>query len=376
MSDKEMDSDHTMALDRENFQNLFDALNQKGYRTCAPTLKDNAVVYDEISSVDELPIGWSDDQDAGRYRLVKTKRKALFDYVVGFDSWKKFLYPPSVKILEARRNGQQFEINHEDREVRNQAFIGVRPCELHAIAILDKVLIEGPYSDPVYARSRQNLFIVAVNCTRPGGTCFCASMGTGPKADSGFDLALTEIIGKDSHYFVMEVGSEAGADLIKDIPCRPAGEDEIELAGKSLEKAEKSMGRSMAGGDIKGILQDNFDHPHWEEVARRCLTCGCCTMVCPTCFCSTVKDVTDLGGRTAQRWRKMDSCFSIEFSYIYGGSVRSSPKSRYRQWMTHKLASWIDQFGTSGCVGCGRCITWCPVGIDITKEAKAIMENK
>jgi sulfhydrogenase subunit beta (sulfur reductase) len=365
-----------LVLDRENFQNLFDALNQKGYRTCAPTLRDNAVVYDEISSVEELPIGYSDDQDAGHYRLVKSKRKALFDYVVGFDSWKKFLYPPSVKILEARRNGQQFEINHEDREVRNQAFIGVRPCELHAIAILDKVLIEGPYSDPVYARSRQNLFIVAVNCTRPGGTCFCASMGTGPKADSGFDLAMTEIIGKDSHYFVVEVGSEAGADLIKGIPCRPAGDDEIKLAGKSLEKAEKSMGRSMAAGDIKGILQDNFDHPHWEEVARRCLTCGCCTMVCPTCFCSTIKDVTDLSGRTGQRWRKMDSCFSVEFSYIYGGSVRSTPKSRYRQWMTHKLANWIDQFGTSGCVGCGRCITWCPVGIDITEEVKVIMESK
>jgi Fe-S oxidoreductase len=98
-------------------------------------------------------------------------------------------------------------------------------------------------------------------------------------------------------------------------------------------------------------------------------------MVCPTCFCTTVEDVSDVTGDHAERWRRWDSCFTLGFSYIHGGSIRNSGKARYRQWMTHKLASWIDQFGTSGCVGCGRCITWCPVGIDITEEARAIRDG-
>jgi Fe-S-cluster-containing hydrogenase component 2 len=126
---------------------------------------------------------------------------------------------------------------------------------------------------------------------------------------------------------------------------------------------------------IRDLLYTNFDHPRWDNVAQRCLTCANCTMVCPTCFCTTVEDVSDVTGSHAERWRKWDSCFSQNFSYIHGGSVRSSAKSRYRQWMTHKLASWIDQFGSSGCVGCGRCITWCPVGIDITEEVRAIRES-
>ena len=134
--------------------------------------------------------------------------------------------------------------------------------------------------------------------------------------------------------------------------------------------------RRMNTSVIRELLYNNLENPHWDEVATRCLNCANCTMVCPTCFCTTVQDVTDLTGKHAERWRKWDSCFSTEFSYIHGGSIRTSAKSRYRQWLVHKLASWHDQFGTSGCVGCGRCITWCPVGIDITEEANAFRESE
>ena len=127
---------------------------------------------------------------------------------------------------------------------------------------------------------------------------------------------------------------------------------------------------------IRDLLYDNLEHPRWSDTAGRCLSCGNCTMVCPTCFCSTVEDVTDVSGTQAERVRHWDSCFTSEHSYIHGGATRVTTKARYRQWLTHKLASWIDQFGTSGCVGCGRCITWCPVGIDITEEVRVIRDGE
>ncbi len=195
-------------------------------------------------------------------------------------------------------------------------------------------------------------------------------MNTGPKATSGYDLALTEVIGEGEHYFVVEVGSERGAEVLASVPHQETTPQALEAADAVVAETAKHMGRTMDTAGIKQLLYGNYHHPRWDDVASRCLTCANCTMVCPTCFCTTVEDVTDLAGDHAERWRKWDSCFTMDFSYIVGGSVRSSTKARYRQWMTHKLATWIDQFGTSGCVGCGRCITWCPVAIDITEEVR------
>jgi sulfhydrogenase subunit beta (sulfur reductase) len=215
-----------------------------------------------------------------------------------------------------------------------------------------------------------------VNCGQAGGTCFCTSMQTGPQVTSGFDLALTEVVLTDAHYFVVQIGTELGAELLQEVPHRTASDGDIELARCIVQKTSEQMGRSLDTTGIKDLLYRNMEHPRWDEVATRCLSCTNCTMVCPTCFCTTVEDTSDLAGENVERWRKWDSCFNTSFSYISGGSIRSSVKSRYRQWMTHKLASWIDQFGTSGCVGCGRCITWCPVGIDITEEVHAIRESE
>jgi formate hydrogenlyase subunit 6/NADH:ubiquinone oxidoreductase subunit I len=247
---------------------------------------------------------------------------------------------------------------------------------LHAIAVQDKVFMNGKYVDPVYKSRRENIFIVAVNCGQAGGACFCVSMNTGPQATSGFDLALTEVLQNDRHYFVVEVGSEQGAAILRDVPHQTASEAEKAVVEKIVANTTAQMGRSLNTIGIKDLLYRNAEHPRWDEVATRCLSCANCTMVCPTCFCTTVEDVTDLTGEHAERWRKWGSCFTMDFSYIHGGSVRPSVKARYRQWLTHKLASWIDQFGVSGCVGCGRCITWCPAGIDITEEVRAIRDSE
>ena|SRR5271157_2647852 len=368
-------NDHVV-VEREHIQQLFEALTSKGYQVVGPTVRDNAIVYDILTSVADLPVGYTDEQDGGTYRLKKRTDEAVFGYVVGPQSWKKFLYPPVMRLWQARREGNGFEVIPENQEAPKFAFIGVRSCELHAIAIQDRVFIRAEFTDPTYQSRRDNVCIVAVNCGQAGGTCFCTSMETGPKATAGFDMALTEVLDANRHYFVIEVGTELGAELLQAISHREATKDDIQLAEDIVANTAKHMGRSMDTRGIKDLLYRNMEHPRWEDVATRCLTCSNCTMVCPTCFCTTVEDVTDLAGEHAERWRKWDSCFTMDFSYIYGGSIRSSTKSRYRQWMTHKLASWIDQFGTSGCVGCGRCITWCPVGIDITEEVRAIRESE
>ena len=371
-----MNSEFKATLDLAGLQSLFEVLKSLGYRLVGPRVRDGAIVYDELASINALPAGWTDEQEGGKYRLRKREDGALFGYAVGPHSWKKFLFPPVMRLWSAKRTGNAFEIAPEHDETPRYAFIGVRSCELHAIAIQDKVFIEGKFVDPVYAALRKNAFIVAINCSQAGGTCFCVSMKTGPKARAGFDLALTEIIEGARHYFFVESGTEAGVQVLAQIPHRPAIEEEQKAAEQVVERAASQMGRAMDTTDIKELLYRNFDHPRWDEVASRCLTCANCTMVCPTCFCSTVEDTTDLTGEHAERWRKWDSCFQVDFSYIVGGSIRASAKSRYRQWMTHKLATWIDQFGSSGCVGCGRCITWCPVAIDITEEVRVIRETE
>jgi ferredoxin len=300
----------------------------------------------------------------------------LFGYAVGPQSWKKFLHPPVLNLWRARRDGNTVHVLPQpDREERF-AFIGVRACELHAIAIQDRVFLGSPHVDTHYRARREGTFIVAINCSVAGGTCFCVSMNTGPKASAGFDLTLTEIVGEREHIFVVEVGTATGQAVLAELPQREASTEEENEAAAIVERTVGSMGREMRADDLHELLLRNLNHPRWDEVAERCLTCGNCTMVCPTCFCTSVEESSDLAGVETSRSRRWDSCFTMDFSYIHGGSVRSSTRSRYRQWMTHKLATWFDQFGTSGCVGCGRCVTWCPVGIDITEEVRAIRESE
>lgn len=362
-------------LEREGLQELVDLLREKGYCVLGPTVRDGAIIYDEIAGLDDLPEGWTDQQDGGLYRLSRRDDDALFGYTVGPHSWKKFLHPERLRLWRARRQGGEVEMVAESDEIPKFAFLGVRSCELHAISIQDKVFLGNDFQDEDYTFRREDALFIAVNCGQAGGTCFCVSMGTGPEAEAGYDLVLTELLDGGGHRFLVETGSEKGANLLREIRHEEAAQEDHAAASVAVEKAKAGMGRTLDTVGIKELLQGNLDHPRWDNVAARCLTCGNCTMVCPTCFCTTVEDTTDLDGDHAERWRRWDSCFTLDFSYIHGGNVRHSSKSRYRQWMTHKLAHWIDQFGTSGCVGCGRCITWCPVGIDITEEAATIRSD-
>jgi sulfhydrogenase subunit beta (sulfur reductase) len=346
-------------------------LAARGYRVGGPTVRDGAIVYDEITSAAQLPVGWTDQQAPASYRLERREDRAVFAFASSPQSWKSWLFPSRIRLWRAQATTGVAGVVEEPLPAQPLAFIGVRPCDLHAIAIQDRVFVDGAHLERDYAARRAGAFLVVVNCSTPGGTCFCTSMGTGPRADRGFDLALTEILEHD-HRFVMEAGSERGAALLGALPGRDATEPDHEAAHRVGQRAAAAMGRGVEADGLRDLLERNREHPRFAQTAERCLTCGNCTMVCPTCFCTSVEDVNDLSDGAAERWRSWDSCFSVEHSFIHGGAMRRSSESRYRQWLTHKFGTWIDQFGTSGCVGCGRCITWCPVGIDVTEELGAI----
>lgn len=376
MTETDVKKGDKIIIDVEEFGALLIDLDNYGYSVIGPTIRDGAIVYDEIDSIDDLPRGYTDEQDGGYYRLKKRNDNALFGYNVGPHSWKRFLHPPFRTLWKAERTEDGFNVHQEEEEPEMYAFLGVRSCDLHAILVQDRVLVGDKYIDHSYKLKRENSLIIAVNCSQASGTCFCVSMNTGPRVKSDFDLAVTEILDDERHEILVEIGSDRGAEIISALNYSFADINDRELAETIVNKTARQMGRSMDTSDIKDLLYRNYENPRWDVVAERCLSCANCTMVCPTCFCTTVEDVTDLKGDNAERVQRWDSCFTMDFSYVHGGVIRSSTKSRYRQWMTHKLATWIDQFGTSGCTGCGRCITWCPVAIDITEEVRSIRESE
>lgn len=358
-------------LNRAGLGQLIARLKAEGYEVVGPKLGEGAIVYDTIESLVDLPAGWTEEQEAGVYRLRRREDGALFGHNLGPQSWKKFLHPPSLRIFAAERSDGEFRILPPCEPQPRYAFLGVRACELAAIQVHDRVLLEDAFVEPNYAARRRELFVIAVQCTRAAPTCFCTSMGTGPAVRDGFDVALTEL----GEGFVAQAGSRRGAELLESVEHSPASEDQVQRAAEAVEAAAARIVRRIETQDLAERLQQSLESPHWDDIARRCLACANCTMVCPTCFCTTVEDTSTVRGDRAERWRKWDSCFTESFSYIHGGSVRASVRSRYRQWLTHKLSWWVDQFDMFGCVGCGRCITWCPAKIDLTEEVSKVVAS-
>ena len=353
---------------------LVAALGGDGRSVLGPKLIDGVVSLQPIRSAAELACGIEDEQNAGHYATAASDPELYFQYVVGPDGPKRYLFPAVQRLFSLHVEGNRFVFDEAPPPAPKLALLGIRPCELAAMAVLDRVFgsLDKEHFrcelDAYYKQSRQDAVIVAVNCTRPGGTCFCASMETGPRATAGFDLALTEL----RRGFLIELGTPRGAKILDGVPVREPSAAELELEEVRLEQARARMGRRLDTEGLVELLGEHVEGPVWDAVAKRCLGCGNCTMVCPTCFCSTVADSSGLDGRIANRTRYWESCYTHQFSYTTAGPVRSTIRARYRHWLRHKLCTWHEQFGTSGCVGCGRCITWCPVGIDLTKEVSAI----
>ncbi|GAB4428642.1 MAG: 4Fe-4S dicluster domain-containing protein [Anaerolineales bacterium] len=372
MSEERLELGSVYALPKASFDSLLDRLTKKGYMPIGARVEHETLVYAPVNKLDDLPKGYVSEQEAGHFRLTKTNHERYFDYIPGAHSWKQFLFPPRVELFKLRKNGGWTTELPSDEQPK-YAFIGVRGCELSAIQIQDGIFIRDDFTDPVYEKRRQNLFILTVNCLHPAGACFCTSLQTGPKAASGFDLSLTEL----DDVFLLEIGSEMGRQILSGLAIEPASAFLLQAAQKGLERAARQIQRELETSDLPELMLKNLDHPHWHKIAQRCLSCGNCTQVCPTCFCWDTIDTSDLLGKETKRERIWDSCFNIGYSYQAGGNTRPTIHARYRQWLSHKLGTWKEQQGTLGCVGCGRCIVWCPAGIDLTEEIPVFRkENK
>lgn len=367
-----MDAGISYFLPHHRLQELIDALHHAGFLCIGPQVRDGAIVYEPLKQAEQLPWGIRDDQSPGQYRLEKTNEKKAFSFANGAQAIKPLLFKSREVVWKVARNAEgKLEFKPHHPKEQPIAILGARSCDLAAMAIQDKVFLQEKHVDPRYKERRENLFIIAVNCSYSSQNCFCVSAGCGPEVKNPFDILMTEV---DSG-FVVKTGSERGQNILAGLNLEHAQINQNEEADHNVEHAAAMQTKRIPldnGYGLRDLLFSNLDHPRWNEVADRCLSCGNCTQVCPTCFCHSEADAPTLDGSCSEHYREWDSCFTAGHSYLNGKVIRDDTSKRYRQWLTHKVGSWFDQFDVSGCVGCGRCISWCPVGIDITEELAAI----
>jgi ferredoxin len=357
-------------LPRDALEALADALRARGYEIWGPVVRDGSVVFEPLAHTDALPRGWRDEQAPGRYRLERTDSPRVFDVVHGPGSIKRFTFAPREELVQIEMDGPGAGFRARARTPAPPpiALLGVRACDLAGLDVQDRIFLRDRFPDPYYAARRHGLFLVGVSCTRSVSTCFCTSFGSGPEVTRHHDLALTEL----DQGFSVRAGSPAGEALLASLALDAAPAERLSEERAALDACAAGITRRLDARQLPELLYRNLEHPRWDDVAERCLSCGNCTLVCPTCFCHDERDEPALDGKASLRVREWHSCFDRDHAHVHGTNFRPRIRDRYRMWLVHKLATWIDQFGSSGCVGCGRCIAWCPVGIDITEELAAI----
>ena len=355
-------------LPKPDLERLFAALQAADYTVDGPRVTNGVIQFDRLDGPDGLPWGISDDQDAGRYRLVAGPAHRAFTWTTAPQALKPLTFPPRETLWSVTRSpdGQLGFEEHRPPQAR-RAVIGVRACDLAGLDIQDRHF--GAREDPWFLSRRNGLFIVAVNCARSAPTCFCAATGDGPAVTSGYDLLLDEL----DESFLVWAGSNEGEALIARLGLAAASTDQVEAAAAQQQAASEMQKRRIPEGRLETALEKQRSSPVWDSIAQRCLACGNCTAVCPTCFCHRHTEAPALDATASTHGREWDSCFSEGHSLAHGHPLRRDIAHRYRQWLSHKLGAWHTQYGRSGCTGCGRCITWCPVGIDLTVSISAVL---
>jgi ferredoxin len=359
-------------LPRGELQRLLDGLAQAGYRCLGPQVHDGTIQYLPLRAAAELPAGVGDQQAPGSYRLAAGQGQRLFAWANGPQALKPLTFAPEEPVWRALRRDGELHFEPVVPAPVPTAVLGVRACDLAALRLQEAHFLDGLLADPAFRARRDALLLVGVDCTHPADTCFCAATGDGPGLRDGFDIGMSEL----DDGFLLRAGTPRGAAVVQALALPVATAAQQASAARQRDLAAQRQTRRLPPEDLRARLFGRLDHPQWERVAERCLACGNCTAVCPTCFCAAYSARPELDGAQATQWRSWDSCFSHGHSALHGRPVRGEISQRYRQWLTHKLAGWFDQYGRSGCVGCGRCITWCPVGIDLTAEVAAVVEGE
>jgi ferredoxin len=354
-------------LPRSDLQKLLDGIVQSGYQILGPVVKDGAVQFLGVTDATQLVSGLTNVQKPGHYRLETSAGKRLFDWNHGPQGLKPLCFAPHEVLWVEQKEPLSFTTRLPD--VEPTAVLGVRACDLSALAIQDRHFLHAGGADPHYQQRREQLLLIGVDCTHSAESCFCASTGDGPSVEQGYDIGLSEL----DDGFLLWSANDKGKAVLDRVSLAAAQSEQLTQMGDQTQQAARQQQRKLAKPEELARLYQRLEHAHWQQLADRCLGCGNCTAVCPTCFCYDTQHEVSLDGKSAQNVRQWDSCFSANHSSMGGFKVRGDILSRYRQWLTHKLAGWQEQQGRIGCTGCGRCITWCPVGIDLTKETETIL---
>jgi sulfhydrogenase subunit beta (sulfur reductase) len=365
-------TEQQLFLPRQDFNRLIQFLMDKGYRCIGPVLRDAAIQYLPITDAGDLPKGAELQQAPAVYQIDQGQSERLFSWANGPSALRPILFPAHETLWQAQRDQSgvlKFSPGAVDMEPT--AVIGVKGCDLAAMQLQDQHFLTPGSEDPQYKKRRDSILLIGVDCSHPSATCFCASTGDGPEVSTGFDLAMSEL----DDGFILRAGTELGAELLRSLGLSPASDDQIQRSDEQNRSAVATQTRQLPDADLHRLLFERPYHPYWKQIAERCTACGSCTSVCPTCFCFSEHAETSLDASSSQQIREWSSCFIPGHSTFCNHPVRTDIATRYRQWATHKLAGWYEQFGRSGCVGCGRCISWCPVGIDITQAAASVADD-
>ncbi len=310
---------------------------KKSYKVVAPVKKETRYDFAEIEKFEDIQFG----------------------YDTTILPPKKFLTPPLETLLKFKRSKNEAEPVFDNTPI---ALFGLHPCDIKAIKHLDQAFSENNNYDRHYLNKREKSLIIGLEC-QPYDYCFCSSVGS-TSAKDGFDIMLVPV---DNGYLA-EIGTEKGEGIVRKLGAKKAEDSAFKKAEGFRKEKEKKIVRKFHKVDattVKDLLQKSWDHKHWKELEERCLACGSCNLVCPTCFCFDVQDEVDLTLDNGERKRIWDGCMLVDFAKVGSGeNFREHRSQRIRHRMNRKLNYLHDRFSSPTCVGCGRCVRACTVKID------------
>ena len=315
------------------------------YEVFAPVKEKNIISFERLSSGNEACLD---------FQNTKKPPKEVF-------------FPETETLFTYRMDKKDVEIVDVPAVEGKRVLLGVRPCDARSFVLLDKFLSSGEHRDVYYSEKRKNTIVFGLACNRPRSTCFCTSLGGSPFGKEGMDLLLEDI---DDRYLI-ETVTERGQQLIEKFPwLKDAEKADVERAKKLSEDAENDVKSKVSVKVVSEKLDKMFDNPLWDQIHQKCLGCGICTFLCPTCCCFDILDEEGDGWKKVRIWDSCQfSCFTLQGS---GHNPRPSGKERMRQRVMHKFNYFVKNFGESFCVGCGRCVQECPVNLDIREVIEAI----